>query len=455
MRTEVLCRLVALCVLLLAYGNALQGSFQFDDFNVIVNNPDVQSLSVWRDAMTSGIRPLLKLSYTLNALWGDAPAGYITVNLLIHGCCAALAWSLMQRLLMVWQTEEHGLEEPARWLAFGGTVIFLVHPVHTEAVTYISGRSSSLMTLCYLAGLWVYTKPQQLPPEPNAGPGIWRLAMVVFWFLMALCAKEIAVTFPAALLLWDLMLSRSVREAWRRQWPVWAVFGMAALAFVSSATYNAHMQNSVNFNSLTGNIATQAVAWAYLCRQWVLPIWLNIDPDLRAQSSVFEVTVPLIFMVLCLAGGVFFWRRRPWLAFGIGWAWLHLVPLYWFLPRIDVANERQWYLASWPLCLALAVEFHRFMGQQVGRASLGALVCICAGLTHIRNQDYASEIALWQATVVLSPQKARVHNNLGYAFQLAGRTIEARAAYLRALALDPGHIQAHFNLRALSEKPSP
>jgi len=219
--------------------------------------------------------------------------------------------------------------------------------------------------------------------------------------------------------------------------------------FLFSTAFQAHMQRSVEFNSLTGNLASQALAWSYLVGQWWLPLWLNIDPDLRPQSGVGSVAGQLLGLLACCALVPLTLKRRPWLAFAVAWALLHLVPLYLFLPRLDIANDRQWYLAGWPLGMALTVEIARAFKGVIAAALLTALIATGSVLTHLRNRDFHSEIALWEATVRLSPRKARVHNNLGYAYQLAGQTALAREHYQRALELDPGHIQAHFNLKAL------
>jgi Flp pilus assembly protein TadD len=115
-----------------------------------------------------------------------------------------------------------------------------------------------------------------------------------------------------------------------------------------------------------------------------------------------------------------------------------------------VANDRQLYLAVWPLGLALAVELQLRLPAAVASGVLAALL-LCAALgTILRNQDYRSEIALWEQTVALSPRKSRVHNNLGYAYWQGGRLLEARQEFLQALRLDAGNVKARLNLRRLN-----
>lgn len=128
---------VLLPAVALAYANALVAGFQFDDFNIIVDNPAVHTLSAWWAGMP-GIRPLLKLSYTLNWLADPHPIGFHAVNVLLHLLNVALVWRLTAHLPGR-DGHEHGPERlRARVLT---TLLFALHPIQTEAVTYVSGRS--------------------------------------------------------------------------------------------------------------------------------------------------------------------------------------------------------------------------------------------------------------------------------------------------------------------------
>ncbi len=131
---------------------------------------------------------------------------------------------------------------------------------------------------------------------------------------------------------------------------------------------------------------------------------------------------------------------------------LQLIPLYLLLPRLDIANERQWYLASWPLLLALSIELTLWLNAKKSQVLAAVLLFTFVGLTVWRNQAYISEVSLWEATVKSSPDKARVHNNLGHAYLLAQRPEEARREFITALRLDPNLYQAHYNLLRADEE---
>ena len=429
-----------LCLLvLLAYANALGGVFQFDDFQVIVEQNVVQSLGAWWGNVGQGIRPLLKLSYTLNWITDAGAAGFVATNLLIHALTVCLVARLSQLFLLA-----QGLEARLPHAAWLAAALFALHPAQTEAVSYICGRSSSLMALLYLAGLWAHATA---PATRSTG---WRQLLAPLCFALALGVKETAMTLPLAMLLWDLATGLHGKAALRRAWHSWAVLLLAAAGFLANGAYRAAMERSLEFNTLGGNAATQLDALLYLVRQTVWPLWLNIDPDLAVRQDFSHALPGGLLLLAALVALAWNWRRRPWLGFALAWALLHWLPLYVFLPRLDVANDRQLYLALWPLCLALVVELYLRCSARTAATVLAALLLGAGVLTLQRNQDFHSEIALWEQTARLSPENSRVHNNLGYAYKEAGQAVQARRAFLDALDRDPDNFRARLNLRRLN-----
>lgn len=426
---------------LLCYANALNADFQFDDYKVIVNNPRVHSWASWMEGLTLGIRPLLKASYTFNWTTGMDVTGFHLTNMLIHLANAYLVYLLAKEFVrQQWQADT------LKNAPFLSALLFAVHPIHTEAVTYICGRSTSLMTLFYLAGLLTYVSGRTQQSK------IKMYALTPLFFVIALSIKETAVTFPLALLLWELACGGNWQRALKPQWTSWLVLILGALVFLFSDSYLSQMERSARFNSLQGNTATQLYAFAYLLRQWAAPLWLNIDPSLPLQRDFSASLLPLLFFAALCALMLACWRKRPWISFALAWVMLQLIPLHLFLPRIDIANDRQMYLAGWPLFLALAIELTLWLNTRALRLGAAALLLALASLTVLRNMDYANEIALWENTVKQSPDKARVHNNLGYAYLLAHRNIEARREFTTALQLDPEYYKARYNLYLLDDE---
>lgn len=423
-------------VTVLAYLNALTAGFQFDDFNIIVDNPQVHSLAAWWQQMP-GIRPLLKLSYTLNWGSGFGAPGFHAVNLLLHLLNVALLWHLSAFFPLPAESKRSLF---ARLLA---TLLFALHPIQTEAVTYVSGRSMLLMASFGLAALWCWLAAGQ-----RAQPSVWR-ALAWLLFAAAILSKEVAVVLPLALLL--------LPGNAPRQRALLALFVTAALLALFFLFGYQRLLTTPLPRGLLANLASETNALYYLLGQLWRPHALNIDPDLPELAAWSRL---LAAQTAGLAGvAILAWtqrRQRPWLSFGIGWFLLLLLPTHSLIPRPDLASERHLYLSGiglfWLAGLALAAaRLPRLSGlyNSAGAALIALLTLTGAAFTANRNQDYRDEVSLWRATARLSPHKARVWNNLGYAHALAGQAQPARAAFRQALALDSGHARSLANLRDL------
>jgi tetratricopeptide (TPR) repeat protein len=399
-----------------AYLPSLAGVFHFDDYNVIVKYPTVHSWGALIERAGGGVRPLLKASYTLNWTLGG---GFHLLNIALHAMNAALLFLLGSRLF------------GDRRAALIAALLFALHPAATEAVTYISGRSSSLMAAFYLGAMLAYLHGHRF--------------LSALLFILAVATRETAVTLPAALLLCEVCRGTAWREIARRQWPHWALLLAGAVFLLFNQRYFDLVAYGYGERSLADNLLTQVGGVSYLALRLVSLHGYNIDP---ALPTLTEWTPVLAFQALLLLSlfilGLANLRARPWIAFGVLWFFLQLAPTNSIVPRLDVANDRQLYLASWGLFLALCI--------QVRTTPLWAIVAALFAVTSVLRQlDYRSEIVLWESSVALAPWNARGHNNLGYAYQLAGRVGDARREYQAALLFDPRHQKAWFNLHFLKE----
>ncbi|MBI4950215.1 MAG: hypothetical protein HY955_08750 [Deltaproteobacteria bacterium] len=429
---------VVIAAVFAVYLNALlYGSFQFDDFNVIVNNPSVHSIDAWREGLPGGIRPLLKFTYAANWSLSDASFGFHLFNVLVHAASAVFVLKLSELFM-----KRSGVGKGA---ALFTALLFALHPVQTEAVTYISGRSSSLMALLLLASLFFYEKGR------GRGVALTYLASP-FFFLLAVGVKETAVIFPFALLLWDRALGRGIRESLKKQATHWGLVLLAV--FFILAGYNRFFSR-LDPRGLSSTVLSNVNGVAYLLSRFASIHAQNIDPDLPVLTAW---DAPLIAKALSLSAlfvsGLLLVRKRPWAGFGIVWLFLFILPTNSVIPRMDVANERHLYIGGFGVFLAVSGELSR-LGNKLGRRSASAvavaLLLILGALTVARNRDYRDEAALWEATVRLSPAKPRAWNNLGFAYSAEGRMKEARMAYMEALRLDPGYGKAQRNIQALGD----
>ena len=446
LRTDTTAVAVIVVAVLLAYFNALGAAFQFDDFNVIVDNPAVHSVGGWVASMP-GIRPLLKLSYALNWSLQPAPFGFHLFNVAVHALNAVLVYHLLRKLVSV--------NGQGSWAPLVGALLFALHPVQTEAVTYVSGRSVSLMASFYLASLLAGLRARE-------GAAVQWSMFSAALFGLALLVKESAITLPLALLLIDWYRDRGEAGARARvlrlRWH-FLVVAFAIGVMLASPTYRHMLDVSLSVRGILDNLLTQANAVCYLAMQLVLPWRMNVDPDLPVATGM---SVGLLLECALLVGVILFalrrLRARAWLAFAILWFVMLLLPTNSFVPRLDVANDRQLYLAFIGVFFwaGLGVDWLRrpnHVRLAAGVATAVLLVLAIATVQH--NAIYGSAVAFWEDTLEKSPGKARVANNLGFAYQQAGRYAEAKLAYQQAIDADPGYWKARINLEALDSQSGP
>jgi tetratricopeptide (TPR) repeat protein len=414
----------------LVYASAPGGVFQFDDHAVIVENPLVHSWGAWFASMP-GIRPLLKASYAL--CWSLAPAAWIFV--LFNVVCHAVNGCLVYVLVRQWAGEFGPARAQPAHLALAAALIFVLHPAQTEAVTYIAGRSVSLMALFYLGALVAQQRG--------------RAGVSLVLFGLALAVRETAWTLPGALFLIELARGRSVRDAWVAARAHVALLVAVAACAASLPVYRAMLARSFDVRGPFANLAAQVDGIAYLVTRPLLALRLSIDPDIATGAFGVRWLAAAAALLAMAAAGVFWLRRRPLAGFALLWFLLQLAPTNSLIARLDLANDRQLYLALVGPALLAAAGLMAIPSARGAGIATTALCVLLGGATVLRNRDYASEVALWEASIRASPGKARAWNNLGYAWQLAGDADRAAAAYARALALDPGEYKARVNLELL------
>ncbi len=458
---------LAMGAAILAHATAFAGTFQFDDWKVVVDERRVSSLGAWWSSMP-GIRPLLKLSFALNHASGWGLAGFHAVNVALHGLNALLVYRLLRRLR--WRADGCEARPGEAWPAGGGgdlapagpdpaallgALLFALHPVQTEAVVYVSGRSSSLAAALALASMLAWLAGRDRGQR-------W-LTHAVSPLLMAcsLGAKETAVVLPAALLLLEAADRRrpfSWRAALSATAVHWALLAAGLALFAAAPSYRHMAEHALTLRGPLENAAVQLSAVAWLAGQLLRPDALVADPVLAPPWPVAALAMATVVAL----GLAWSWRalrgsagppgREVAAALALPWFLLWLAPSGWWLPRPEPANDRQlylalvgpaWWAASW---LASAGPRRRW------RLVLAALLLAGLGaLTAGRNLVYRDEVTFWVNVARRAPGNPRAYGNLGFALARCGRGAEAEAALSEAIALDPGYLRAGVNLRLLRE----
>jgi len=446
---------MALCAAaLIVYAGAFHGDFHYDDSLTILENPHLSDWHTFIGHLDHMVRPILYATFLVDrSLYGPDPSGYHLLNLVLH----------LSSGLLIYRILTSAVADGRSFVPFWTSLLFLIHPIATETVTYISGRASGLMTFFYLLAFFLYIKASEQSVTVKLRE--LYLSGAFASFLLSIGSKETAVTLPFILLVWDIVIRRlngpTLRVAiLNRQLPFWIVLLLAAVWAWSHPRYTALAQFSLTIRPFWDNLLSELHVTAYAVRLFFSPWDQDFDHDLPEFHALSQWPLPLdLLMLTAMVVGAFVsWRRFPLVAFGFSWFFIQLLPTT-VIPRNDLLSERNLYLPSIGLVLNL-VAIGSCMGQwlmtAVQRPSLVrfASVSIAAGLGMVlclstiqRNDLYRDRLLLWSDAVRKSPNKARPHNNLGYAYALHGDWDRAIDEFRTAARLDPDFILAQQNLR--------
>jgi len=460
------------------YANSFAGAFVYDDTAAILRNPTIRHLGrlgtvlapPGDQAGTVGGRPLVNLSLAINyALGGTRPWGYHAVNLGIHLLAALVLFGVVRR---TFARPPPGKAAPrlsggaGTATALGAALLWTLHPLQTESVTYVIQRAESLMGLLYLLTLYAFIRHVD---ERDPGRSRRWAVLGLATCLLGMAAKEVMVTAPLMVLLYDrTFVAGSFRASWGRRRGFY-------LGLASSWILLAVLVASTHGRGGSAGLAAGTGAWPYALTQCgavlhylrlvVWPVPLVFDYGTGLVETMGAVTRPAALLVLLLAATAWALWRRPALGFLGAWFFVILAPTSSLVViATEPVAEHRLYLPLAAATVLAAVGLQAALerwGPRAGRpdnraaSAIGALAG-CAGFAAVlglqtvqRNRDYRSPEALWRATVQAVPGNPRAHNDLGSALVDRGAAAEAAAEFAAALRLQPGYLPAHYNLGAL------
>ncbi len=451
-----------------AYHNSFTGPFIFDDYNSITNNPYIRKLwplthaLSWPKRSTVAGRPVVGLSLAVNyALGGFGVRGYHVFNLALHILAGLVLFGVVRRTLENLPLRE-GYPRRAPWLAMAVALLWMLHPLNTESVTYVIQRTEVLFGLFLLLTLYCVIRGAS-----SSHPGRWYTASVAACAL-GMGSKETMVTAPLIVLLYDrCFLSRAFQEAFRRRASLYAGLASTWLLLATLVATGPHYESAgFSFQSLTpwGYARTQFGVIVHYLRLAFWPHPLVLDYYDWPVANTVSAIVPQAVAVLTLLGATL-WalRDQPRLGFLGAWFFIILGPTSSVLPLVgEVAAERRMYV---PL---VAVVTLIVIGGDAGLRYLlrpsksgetlrwyleaGVVVAAAATLGSVtlsRNKDYRSVLSVWSDAVAKRPNNARGHNMLAWELYRLGRLQEARFHYSESARIRPNFPEVRNNLGAV------
>ena len=422
-------------VCLLCYINSLEGAFHYDDFHSIRDNPGVRTLKnvpafFWdmsffsSDSAKGMYRPLLLVTYALN-YWvaGYGEWGYHLVNLLLHAICSILVWSVARRLLV------------DDSLAIVSGLVFALHPLATEPVNYISSRSELLAGSLYLSAFaaGVYA---------DVAPRLRVYSCVLF--ALGLLSKATVITLPFALYFYGRFRVGSTHNSLVR---LLIPYGLILLVYLVVIKWVGFLGKSLASPVRDGwtQLLTQSKAPAYYLKLLMMPVGQNVEHQFFEASAISGTTILGLALILSLV--TLGWRGRVRIAgFATAWSLVVLLPTL-AMPLNMLVNERRLYL----VLAGLAWLVGELLRRPSGRWLLAGIP-VLAVLSMSRNEVWADDMSLWTDAVKKAPAMYRTHTNLGRALQASGDAPGARAAYERAIEIDPRYGDVFNNMATLLHK---
>ncbi len=444
--------LIFLCAIafftLLAYSNTFSVPFLLDDYFHIVENPYLRHPGHIRELLESG-RPTVQLTFALNYTFGGLNvAGYHIINLVIHILAALTLFGVVRRTLLL---ERIGFRNAqAENFAFVTALLWALHPLETQSVTYIVQRSESLAGLFCLLTIYTFLRSH----VSNTKKSLW-LAFSSASCWLGIFSKQTMVSAPILIFLFDWVLTQnSPKEIFRKRWFCYlslflsyvALFGVLQLKNPSevseSAGFGLQLITPFEYARTQPGVILHYLKLAIwptsLCFDYAWPI-----------ASINQALIPSALIGASFILGLVAIRFSPSIGFLTMAFFLILSPTSSVMPIADLAVEHRMYLPLVCVIILLVAAGRRFL-KKVPILVLFSGICVlsaCFGvMTFERNRVYASEETLWRDTVQKMPLNPRAHENLGEALERNEKYSEAITHYEQALALKPEFAKAHNNL---------
>jgi protein O-mannosyl-transferase len=447
---------------LAAYSNSLSNPLFFDDQINIVDNDTIRALTPLRrtlsgpDESSTAGRPLLNLSFAINyAVGGLAPAGYHAANLLLHVVNGLLLFGIVRYAWAFNRAAQASTriaprnkgaamtghasapqsdESPATTIAFASALLWLLHPLHTEIIDYVTQRSEALMALFALITIYTFLRGVQ-----SRQPLPWHVAAVAACGAGMLC-KESMIIVPVLVLMLDCALivpgpAAALRE---RRWLYAGLF--ATCLILIPLNVSGPRSNSAGFSSGID-------PWTYLLNQApmvlryfrlaLIPHGLVVDYGLPRAIAFSNVALPFLAVSMIAVAAIAAWRWNRAIGFLATTVFVTLAPTSSIVPiATEVGAERRIYLGLAAIVvLAVAALRAVLKVPRLWTSAIVTLAIVFGTLTYLRNRDYKDPTALWQQVVERYPH-GRAHYNLALALEAAGRKSDGANEMLRAAAAD-------------------
>jgi tetratricopeptide (TPR) repeat protein len=422
-----------LLAVFLAYGNSIKGQFIWDDKPLISENPLLRDPIFWGKAFTAELyegsranyyRPLLTISFIVNSLiLGLGPSGYHLINILLHFFVGYLLYLLLEKIT------------GSLSVSFVASLIFLIHPIHAQAVTYISGRADPLAAIFLLLSVFFYI-------DAEMGRGKYGISLLCF--MCALLAKETSVMLPVVLLGLDLLQGAQKKIKIKKELPFLLIAGLycvlrfGLLNFSQGNPFFAKKGFALLQVGFIERFILFLKTLAIYIGSFFVPVHLHMERIVADEKIYSFYWAGIIFCCLIIGLVIRGMRKsdvriRRAALFFLFWFFVWLLPQSAFVfPKIMA--EHFLYLSSMALCFMLAYWINILERSFIKKLFLGIVLLYFTFLTWQQNKDWLDEMRFFKRTVYYAPTSIRARDSLAALYLQEGRYADAELEYMKILA---------------------
>ena len=442
------------------YSNTLDVPYYLDDYHNITENHTLRlsSLTVegFKNVISGGplkARPVAYLSFAINYYFHQYNLyGYHLVNIAIHILTGFLLYLFIRitfRSPVLYSQSQKSLQ-----IALFAALLWFVHPVQTQSVTYIVQRMNSLASMFYILAFWLYAKGRLSPEKKYSG--VWFAGCAISWVL-AMGTKEIAATLPLFIFLYEWYFFRDLDISWLKKRTVYIIGLFIALICLVYVYMGPDPIEKILSNyqmrdfSLQERLLTELrVIFFYVSLVFFpLPGRLSLEHNFTLSGSLFDpstTVLSLLGLLFIFTLAISYAKRYRLASFCVLWFLGNLVIESSILP-LEILFEHRLYLPTMlifvPICQIISTQMNWH------RLSIGLLLTIILVLgvmTYSRNQVWRDPVSFWTNSIRHSPGNARLYNNLGLVFYKRGEIPNSIKEFEEALRLNPAYALAHNNL---------
>lgn len=440
---KILSILLIIIATVISYSNSFDCSFQFDDVHSIFQNSYVvdiakfTDLNYWFDFYN---RAPAQFTLALNYRYGELNVfGYHIVNLIIHILSSVLVFVLTGLLISAKSIKKSYVNDNRKYIQLFTALIFAVHPIQTQSVTYIIQRMESLSGMFYFGALVCYFLAR------TSRKKLLNYSLFVISALLAVFTKQTSFSLPLALLLLEMFFVRDNENSMNKK----VIFSISGLLFITTAFMmitGALPRETYDISRLQYLLSQFIVIPKYIFMSFI-PIGQNLDHDILIPEGFFttEVLGGLILVTGLFVLSFFLYRKNKLISFTILWFFALLALRSSILPIGDLMYEHRLYMSIFGLGLFISViVFYlndKFNLKRVSKyfpIIILLIVTITYSVTTFqRNKVWKTDISLWADSVTKSPVKFRPNYNIAEALKRNGYLEKALNFYLRANSIDP------------------